>query len=140
MGAAATDIVCGYGRLNFKSWPMSLNFPLRFAICRREPASATTRASFLFVYHHQLARKTTALFRTIVPLIAATTTDSGLKVRVVLDESKYPKGVKVSGAQLAAVNLPKLSFRGCVNASDGGRRGGNAVVGLVVAGIGAGDA
>jgi putative ABC transport system substrate-binding protein len=51
-------------------------------------------------------------YRTIIQLIAATTTDTGLKVRAVLDENKYPKGVKVSDAQLAAVNLSPHSFHG----------------------------
>jgi hypothetical protein len=51
-------------------------------------------------------------YRTIVQLIAATTTDAGLKVRAELDENKYPKAVKVSDAQLAAVNLSRHSFRG----------------------------
>jgi len=51
-------------------------------------------------------------YRTIVQLIAATTTDTGLKVRAELDENKYPKGVKVSDAQLAAVNLSRHSFHG----------------------------
>ena len=51
-------------------------------------------------------------YRTIVQLIAATTTDTGLKVRAELDESKYPKAVKVSDAQLAAVNLSRHSFHG----------------------------
>jgi len=51
-------------------------------------------------------------YRTIVQLIAATTTDAGLKVRALLDESKYPKGVKVSDAQLAAVNLTRHTFHG----------------------------
>jgi hypothetical protein len=51
-------------------------------------------------------------YRTIVQLIAATTTDAGLKVRAELDENKYPKGVKVSDAQLAAVNLSRHSFHG----------------------------
>jgi hypothetical protein len=31
-------------------------------------------------------------YRTIVQLIAATTTDAGLQVRAELDENKYPKG------------------------------------------------
>ena len=52
-------------------------------------------------------------YRTIVQLIAATTTDTGLKVRAVLDKNKYPKGVKVSDAQLAAVNLSPHSFHRC---------------------------
>jgi hypothetical protein len=51
-------------------------------------------------------------YRTIVQLIAATTTDTGLKVRAVLDENKYPKGVKVSDTQLAAVNLTRHAFHG----------------------------
>jgi Rhodopirellula transposase DDE domain len=51
-------------------------------------------------------------FRTIVQLIAATTTEAGLKVRAELDENKYPKGIKVSDAQLAAVNLSRHAFHG----------------------------
>jgi hypothetical protein len=51
-------------------------------------------------------------YRSIVQLIAATTTDTGLQVRAELDENKYPKGVKVSDAQLAAVNLSRHSFHG----------------------------
>jgi hypothetical protein len=70
------------------------------------------RAPPIFVHHHQLARKPLRSYRTIVQLIAATTTDTGLKVRAELDENKYPKAVKVSDAQLAAVNLSRHSFHG----------------------------
>jgi hypothetical protein len=51
-------------------------------------------------------------YRTIVQLIAATTTEAGLKVRAVLDRNKYPKGVKVSDAQLSAVNISRHAFHG----------------------------
>jgi hypothetical protein len=51
-------------------------------------------------------------YRTIVQLISATTTDAGLKVRAELDENKYPKGVKVSDLQMAAVNLTRHTFHG----------------------------
>ena len=51
-------------------------------------------------------------YRTIVQLITATTTDTGLKVRAELDERKYPKAVKVSDAQMAAVNLSPHTFHG----------------------------
>ncbi len=51
-------------------------------------------------------------YRTIVQLIAATTTMTGLKVRAELDEKKYPKGVKISDDQMAAVNLSRHSFHG----------------------------
>ena len=51
-------------------------------------------------------------YRTIVQLIAATTTDAGLRVRAELDENKYPKGIKVSDLQMATVNLTRHSFHG----------------------------
>lgn len=51
-------------------------------------------------------------YRTIVQLIAATITDTGLKVRAELDEKKYPEGVKVSDAQMAAINLSRHAFHG----------------------------
>ena len=40
----------------------------------------------------------------IVQLIAATTTDTGLTVRCELDQNTYPAGVKVSKAEVKAVN------------------------------------
>jgi len=35
-----------------------------------------------------------------------------LKVRAELDENKYPKGVKITVSQLAAVNLTPHAFHG----------------------------
>ena len=51
-------------------------------------------------------------FQTVVQLIAATTTKTGLTVRAELDDTKYPKGVKISDTQLAAVNIARHSFHG----------------------------
>jgi hypothetical protein len=51
-------------------------------------------------------------FKTIVQLIAATTTTTGLTVRAALDENKYPKGTKISNAKLAAIKLVRHSFHG----------------------------
>ena len=51
-------------------------------------------------------------FRTIIQLIAATTTTAGLTVRAELDENKYPKGVKSSDAKFAAIRLLRHSFHG----------------------------
>ncbi len=51
-------------------------------------------------------------YRTIVRLIAATTTAAGLKVRAELDQRKYPKAVRISDAQLAAVNIRPHAFHG----------------------------
>ena len=46
----------------------------------------------------------------IVNLIGATTTRTGLEVFARLDEGSYPKNVKVSDAELAAVNLESHAF------------------------------
>lgn len=52
-------------------------------------------------------------FKTILQLIAAaTTTTTGLAVRAELDEHKYPKGVKISDAKLAAINIHRHTFHG----------------------------
>ena len=51
-------------------------------------------------------------FRTIVQLIAATTTTAGLTARAELDENKYPKGVKISDARLAAIDIERHAFHG----------------------------
>jgi len=51
-------------------------------------------------------------YRVIVDLIAATTTKTGLTVRCEIDDNLYPKGVKVSDAELAAINLARHEFHG----------------------------
>jgi Rhodopirellula transposase DDE domain len=51
-------------------------------------------------------------YATIINLIANTTTCTGLKVYARLDEADYPKGIKVSNAQLAKVNIERHEFHG----------------------------
>lgn len=48
----------------------------------------------------------------IVNLIAATTTEAGLRVRCELDKNVYPKGRKVTDVELAAVNIKLDPFHG----------------------------
>jgi transposase len=48
----------------------------------------------------------------IVHLIAATTTKTGLRVRAEVDPRKYPKGVKVSDKEVAAIRLERDKFHG----------------------------
>jgi hypothetical protein len=48
----------------------------------------------------------------IVQLIGATTTQTGLTVRCELDASRYPKGVKVTDAEMAALAIERDPFRG----------------------------
>jgi len=46
----------------------------------------------------------------IVELIAATTTKTGLTVRCELDENTYAKGLKVSDAEMATLNITGDAF------------------------------
>ena len=41
----------------------------------------------------------------VVELIAATTTQTGLTVRCELDENSYPKAIRVTDAEMAALNI-----------------------------------
>ena len=48
----------------------------------------------------------------IVQPIASTTTDKGLTVACRLDESNYAKGIKVTDAEMAALNIQPADFHG----------------------------
>lgn len=48
----------------------------------------------------------------VVQLIAATTTRTGLKVHVELDQDTYPKGIKISDDQMRQLPLQRHSFHG----------------------------
>jgi hypothetical protein len=67
----------------------------------------------LFSYITQNWRgKPLVSYQTIVSLIAATTTRSGLTVQCELDAGTYPTGRKVTDADLASVNLQRDEFHG----------------------------
>jgi DNA-binding phage protein len=51
-------------------------------------------------------------YQTIVQLIAATTTNTGLTVRSEIDTKTYPKGVKVTDAEMDALSLHRHHFHG----------------------------
>jgi len=51
-------------------------------------------------------------YRVIVDLISATTTKTGLTVRCELDTGQYPKGIVVSDAEMAAINIKRAEFHG----------------------------
>ena len=53
----------------------------------------------------------------IVSLIGATTTDTGLTVKCVVDHNEYKKGIEVSNEELANVNLVRDDFHGDWNYS-----------------------
>ena len=51
-------------------------------------------------------------YQTIVQLIAATTTRTGLNVKCEIDHALYPAGVKVTDTEMAAINLNQHDFHG----------------------------
>lgn len=48
----------------------------------------------------------------IVQLIGATTTTGGLDVQCRLDENRYPKGIRISDAEMSAINIARDPFHG----------------------------
>src|SRR4051794_15978090 len=71
------------------------------------------RASGLFAFITQTWRgKPLLTHQVIVPLIASTPTRTGLTVRCRLDRSPYAKGVRVSDAEMATLNLRPAAFHG----------------------------
>ena len=51
-------------------------------------------------------------YRVIVDLISATRTKTGLTVRCELDQARYPRGIAVSAAEFAAINISRDEFHG----------------------------
>jgi transposase len=51
-------------------------------------------------------------YRTIVELIGATTSTTGLTVRCELDENLYPAGIRISDAEMAELNILPHAFNG----------------------------
>ena len=84
----------------------------RFTICRLERASGTRSSTVSSRSSQNWRAKPLVSYRVIVDLIAATTTDTGLKVLCELDENCYPKGVAVSDAEMATLNIQREDFHG----------------------------
>jgi transposase len=51
-------------------------------------------------------------FETILNLICSTTTTKGLTVKAEIDINKYPKGIKVSDAQMRMIDISRNEFHG----------------------------
>ena len=51
-------------------------------------------------------------YQTIVQLIAATTTRTELNVKAEIDNGTYPSGIKVTDAEMAALNISPHEFHG----------------------------
>ena len=66
---------------------------------------------FSFITKNWRARPLVS-YQTIVQLIAATTTDTGLKVQCQIDQNDYQTGVKVSDAEMETINIQRHEFHG----------------------------
>ncbi|MBV5323026.1 MAG: ISAzo13 family transposase, partial [Ilumatobacteraceae bacterium] len=51
-------------------------------------------------------------YKTIVNLIAKTTTEKGLKVKCRLDRQKYSTGRKISDEEMKRINIVRNTFHG----------------------------
>jgi len=66
---------------------------------------------FSYISANWRGRPLTSLV-TIVNLIAATTTKTGLRVRAEIDKGKYPKGRKISDQEMTQIHLRPCRFHG----------------------------
>ncbi len=66
---------------------------------------------FSFISQNWRARPLVS-YQTIVQLIAATTTSTGLKVHCDLDTNTYAKGIVVSDEEMAALQITRADFHG----------------------------
>ena len=88
---------------------------LRIAVCHFPPGTSKwnkiEHRLFSFISQNWRGRPLVS-HEVIVNLIAATTTETGLKVACELDRNSYPSGIKVSKEDMAGINLRKDKFHG----------------------------
>ena len=88
---------------------------LRITVCHYPPGTSKwnriEHRMFSYITMNWRGRPLTSL-RTIIELISATDTATGLTIQADLDPNWYPKGVKITDAELAAVPLEPHDFHG----------------------------
>jgi transposase len=88
---------------------------LNITVCHYPPGTSKwnriEHRMFSFITKNWRGRPLTS-YRTIVELIAATTTDTGLRIAAEWDQGDYPRGIKVTKAQLAAVPIEPHDWHG----------------------------
>ena len=104
---AETGCVSACGSGNCKSWPTNSGYRSPSAICHQAPANRL----FAFIIQNWRGKPLVS-HQVIIQLIANTTTDTGLTVACRLDDNTYEKGIKVSDAEMAALNIQPANFHG----------------------------
>jgi hypothetical protein len=107
----------GYRRKLWKTelQKFSNEFNLEITICHLPPGTSKwnkiEHRLFSFITMNWKGKPLTS-FETIVNLIGSTTTTKGLKVKSVLDENEYEKGIIVEDDELKSVNIFPHKFHG----------------------------
>ena len=100
-------------KLELQSLADELNLPIR--VCHFPPGTSKwnkiEHRLFSYISMNWRGRPLVS-HEVIVNLIAATTTSKGLKVRAAIDPTAYPKGIKVTDAEFAAIQLDRDDFHG----------------------------
>src|SRR5487761_1483228 len=88
---------------------------LEITVCHYPPGTSKwnriEHRMFSFITMNCRGRLLTS-YRTIIELIAATTTETGLRIRAELDTEWYPTGVKITDAEMAALPLTPHQWHG----------------------------
>jgi hypothetical protein len=88
---------------------------LRIAVCHFPPGTSKwnkiEHRLFSFISQNWRGRPLVS-HEVVVNLIAATTTETGLRVAYELDRNSYPSGIKVSKEDMAGIRLRKDKFHG----------------------------
>jgi Rhodopirellula transposase DDE domain len=88
---------------------------LKLAVCHFPPGTSKwnkiEHRMFCHITHNWRGQPLVS-YEAVVNLIAHTTTDTGLYINASLDDEHYPKGLKVSDDELAAINIWKGRFHG----------------------------
>jgi len=103
-----------------RSWKVELaalaeETGLAITVCHYPPGTSKwnkiEHRMFSFITINWRGRPLTTM-RTIIELISATSTSAGLSVQADYDPNWYPKGVKITDKQLAALSLQPHAFHG----------------------------
>ena len=88
---------------------------IRITVCHLPPGTSKwnkiEHRLFSFITQNWRGRPLVS-YQTIVQLIAATTTAAGLKVLCEIDPNTYPAGVRVTDAEMDAINIQRHDFHG----------------------------
>jgi Rhodopirellula transposase DDE domain len=110
----------GSNGYRLRSWKVHLaalaaETGLAITVCHYPPGTSKwnriEHRMFSFITMNWRGRPLTSL-RTIIELISATATTTGLTIQAAYDPNWYPKGVKITNTELAAVPLDPHDFHG----------------------------